>query len=84
MHYRSLISVMDDLTDLSAFTPGHFLKGNELKALPESDIETEMITLRKLDKLITQLSQSFWKSFQKDFLTQLQMRNKQRKNYRKM
>ncbi|GFS83419.1 uncharacterized protein NPIL_583161 [Nephila pilipes] len=48
----------------------------ELKSVPEPDYTSEKIFIRERWKLVAQISQSFWKSWSKDYLTQLQVRNK--------
>lgn len=84
MNSRSLIPITDDPTDLAALMPGHFLIGTKLKNLLEPNILTERITLREHYKLVTLLSQSFWRRCSKEYLTQLQICNKWRKGYSNM
>ncbi|GFT53137.1 uncharacterized protein NPIL_423771 [Nephila pilipes] len=71
-----LVAASDDPNDFSFITPGHFLIGSELKSVPEPDYTSEKIPIRERWKLVAQISQSFWKSWSKDYLTQLQVRNK--------
>lgn len=76
LNSRPLVPASEDPNDFSVITPGHFLIGFELKRVPEPDLTSERIPIRERYKLITQISQSFWKSWSKDYLTQLQVRNK--------
>ena len=76
LNSRPLVAASEDPTDFSVITPGHFIIGSELKRVPEPDLTSEKIPIRERWKLITQISQSFWKSWSKDYLTQLQVRNK--------
>ncbi|GFT13105.1 uncharacterized protein NPIL_200771 [Nephila pilipes] len=70
------IAASDDSSDFSVIIPGHFLIGSELKSVPEPDYTSEKIPIRERWKFVAQISQSFWKSWLKDHLTQLQVRNK--------
>ncbi|GFS85104.1 uncharacterized protein NPIL_379062 [Nephila pilipes] len=73
---RPLVAASDDPNDFSVITPGHFLIGSGLKCVPEPDYKSEKIPIWERWKLVAQISQSFWKSWLKDYLTQLQMHNK--------
>jgi len=81
LNSRPLVAASDDPDDYTAITPGHFLIGSELKRLPEPDFTELKIPIRERLRLISQISQSFWKSWSKDYLTQLQERNKWRKPF---
>lgn len=74
LNSRPLVAASEDPGDLSIISPGHFLIGTEMKRIPEP--EEQKLTLRERWKLISQISQSFWKSWSKDYLTQLQVRTK--------
>ncbi|KFM71288.1 hypothetical protein X975_00963, partial [Stegodyphus mimosarum] len=76
LNSRPLVAASEDPNDFSVITPGHFIIGSELKSVPEPDVTNEKIPIRERWKLVTQISQSFWKSWSKDYLTQLQVRNK--------
>ncbi|GFT27466.1 uncharacterized protein NPIL_543981 [Nephila pilipes] len=73
---RPSVAASDDPNDFSVITPGHFLISSELKSVPEPDYTSEKISIREWWKLVAHISQSFWKSKSKDYLTQLQVRNK--------
>ncbi|GBL77344.1 hypothetical protein AVEN_41767-1 [Araneus ventricosus] len=76
LNSKPLIAASDDPDDYSVITPGHFLITSELKRLPQLDLTQHKTPIRERLKLVTQISQSFWKSWSKDYLTQLQVRNK--------
>ncbi|XP_035230397.1 uncharacterized protein LOC118202345 [Stegodyphus dumicola] len=76
LNSRPLVAASEDPNDFSVITPGHFIIGFELKSVPEPDVRNEKIPIRERWKLVTQISQSFWKSWSKDYLTQFQVRNK--------
>lgn len=78
LNSRPLVAASEDPNDLTAITPGHFLIGSELRGLPEPDLLGEKVSLQRRLQLINQISQSFWKSWSKDYLTQLQVRSKWR------
>jgi len=76
LNSRPLTPASSDPNDLVPLTPGHFLIGQPLHALPESDVT--QIPLNRLDRwqLIRQCHQSFWKRWAKEYLTTLQGRQK--------
>ncbi|GFU16156.1 uncharacterized protein NPIL_216621, partial [Nephila pilipes] len=76
LNSRPLVAASDDPNDFSVITPGHFLIGSELKSVPDPDYTSEKIPIRERWKLVAQISQSFWKSWSKDYLTQLRVSNK--------
>ncbi|KAF8768308.1 hypothetical protein HNY73_021143 [Argiope bruennichi] len=75
MNSRPLVAASDDPDDFSVITPGHFLIGSELLKIPEPDLTDQKISIQNRLKLISQISQSFWRSWSKDYLTQLQVEN---------
>lgn len=78
LNSRPLVATSDDPGEPSVITPGHFLIGADLKRVPEPDVTAERIPIRERWRLTTQISQDFWKSWSRDYLTQLQVRNKWR------
>ncbi|GFT17298.1 uncharacterized protein NPIL_535891 [Nephila pilipes] len=74
--HRPLVAASIGTNNFSVITPGHVLIGSELKSVLEPDYTSEKIPIRLWWKLVAQVSQSFWKSWSKDYLTQLQVRNK--------
>ncbi|CAG7824546.1 unnamed protein product, partial [Allacma fusca] len=73
---RPLSPLSCDPEDLSALTPGHFLIGAPLNALPEPDLTETKINRLSRWQLCQQLAQHFWKRWNQEYLHQLQQRNK--------
>ncbi|XP_029346336.1 uncharacterized protein LOC115034258 [Acyrthosiphon pisum] len=76
LNSRPLTPVSSDPNDLVPLTPGHFLIGQPLHALPELNVS--QVPLNRLNRwqLIRQCHQSFWKRWVKEYLTTLQGRQK--------
>lgn len=64
----------DDPAD--CLTPGHFLVGGPLLARAETDLLEENPNRLKRWQLVTQLIQSFWQRWSKEYLHSLQLRTK--------
>jgi len=76
LNSRPLCPLSNSPDELEVLTPGHFLIGTSLLALPEEsllDIPSNRINRYQL---ITQFQQSFWKRWSREYVTQLQQRNK--------
>ncbi|GBM75535.1 Fatty acyl-CoA reductase wat [Araneus ventricosus] len=73
LNYRPLVTTSDDPDDFTVITPGHFLVGEELERIPEPDLTDQRMPIRDRWKLIAHISQSFWRSWSRDNLTQFQM-----------
>lgn len=67
-----------DVNDYSYLTPGHFLIGNALTMYPETDVCNVPQNRLKFWQQCTQLKQSFWKLWHKQYLNILQNRPKWR------
>ncbi|XP_075162693.1 uncharacterized protein LOC142235322 [Haematobia irritans] len=68
--------VQADSDDEPYITPGHFLIGRPLNALPETDVtQLKTSTLTKW-RLVQQLTQQFWIRWAKDYLLSLQPKGK--------
>lgn len=76
LNSRPLTPLSSDPSDMSALTPGHFLIGEPLLALPERDQLTTSLNYLSRWKLVSQLAQHFWSRWSRDYLSQLQKRNK--------
>lgn len=59
-----------------ALTPGHFLIGEELTAIPEPDLNH--VEINRLDRwqFIQKLTNDFWKRWSREYLVSLQPRSK--------
>lgn len=76
LNSRPILPLSNDPTDLLALTPGHFLIGSSLVAVPQEDV-TE-ISHNRLNhfKQLQQLVQNFWTRWSRDYLHTLQQRAK--------
>ncbi|XP_043263201.1 uncharacterized protein LOC122403641 [Colletes gigas] len=76
LNSRPLYPLSDDPTDLSPLTPGHFLIGDTLNALPGPDIRH--IPENRLNRYqhIQRMLQHFWQRWNTEYLHQLQQRTK--------
>ncbi|XP_062556799.1 uncharacterized protein LOC134221625 [Armigeres subalbatus] len=76
LNSRPLTPMSDDPNDLEPLTPSHFLIGSSLQGLPDPDLEN--VKLNRLDRfqLMQKLLQDFWKRWRREYLCQLQGRNK--------
>ena len=80
LNSRSLFAISSDSGDPEPLTPAHFLVGSPLTALPEPDYsDTKMGRLGRW-QLLQRFTHSIWKSWSRDYLHQLQQRNKWRKH----
>jgi hypothetical protein len=61
---------------LQVLTPGHFLVGQSLLALPEPQLHIENHQVTRKWKHIQYLKQQFWRKWSKNYLNQLQQRPK--------
>lgn len=76
LNSRPLTPLSSDPTDLAALTPGHFLIGAPLAAVPEAD-HTGIPTNRlKQWQLVQSFHQNIWKRWQLEYLHTLQQRQK--------
>jgi len=62
--------------ELEVLMPGHFLIGTSLLALPEKSVLEVPVCCTDRYQLLTQLQQSFWKCWSKEYVAQMQQRTK--------
>jgi len=76
LNSRPITPSSSDPHDLSALTPGHFLIGQPIHAVPEPD--TTEVKINRLNRwqLIRQCHQSYWKRWSREYLSTLQGRQK--------
>ncbi|XP_076300572.1 uncharacterized protein LOC143218889 [Lasioglossum baleicum] len=76
LNSRPLHPLSSDPSDLNPLTPGHFLVGEALTALPQADLA--QITQNRLSRfqILQQMIQHFWKRWQRDYLHGLQQRQR--------
>lgn len=76
MNSRPLTPLSDDPSDFDALTPGHFLIGNPITALPQPTlIDVPINRLTRYQHLI-QMNQHFWARWSREYLSGLQQRFK--------
>ncbi|KAJ8878780.1 hypothetical protein PR048_019366 [Dryococelus australis] len=76
LNSRPLIALSSDPWDLSALTPGHFLIGDSLIAIPEAGEPFGKLNDVARWQLVQQLVKHFWWCWSSEFLTRLQNRRK--------
>lgn len=76
LNSRPLSPLSSDPTDYSPLTPGHFLIGTALNALPTSDLRDVQTNRLNRYQLIQQMLQHFWQRWQNECIHQMQQRYK--------
>lgn len=76
MNSRPLGALSEDPSDYSALTPGHFLIGSSMHALPDPDLRE--IPINRLDRFqrLQEKTQQFWFHWRNDYLKELQRDSK--------
>ena len=75
LNSRPLTPLSSDPVDLSVLTPGHFLTGGPLSAVPEPEFSPEQNYLRRWQR-VQAYSQHLWQRWSKEYLFTLQQRLK--------
>lgn len=78
LNSRPLTPLTEDPDDLEPLTPGHFLIGAPLAALPEPMVDNTTHTRVTRYKHLRLLVQHFWKRWSSEYLHSLQQRSKWR------
>ncbi|KAG5865570.1 hypothetical protein JTB14_012750 [Gonioctena quinquepunctata] len=78
LNSRPLVPLSSDPNDFDVLTPSHFLIGRRLTSLPDPDVQD--IPDNRLSRVqhIQKLNQHFWTRWSKEYLVELQTRNKWR------
>lgn len=76
LNSRPLTPLSADPADLSALTPGHFLIGAPLTAIPEDDLRNIPINKLKRWQQLQMFTQHIWHRWSRDYLHTLQERSK--------
>lgn len=79
LNSRPLCALSAEPDDLEALTPGHFLIGGPLTALPEPDITLIKENRLSYWEIVRQKTQHFWNRWSMEYLTSLQQRYKWKK-----
>ncbi|XP_062549573.1 uncharacterized protein LOC134214170 [Armigeres subalbatus] len=76
LNSRPLVPLSDDPTDLEPLTPGHFLVGSALKAVPDVDVTEIPFNRLKKWQQTQKLVQQIWNRWNREYLITLQPRSK--------
>ncbi|XP_054287839.1 uncharacterized protein LOC129003567 [Macrosteles quadrilineatus] len=76
LNSRPLCSLSTDPNEYETLTPGHFLIGEPLVAIPQTDLTNLPQNRLSRWQMIQQAQRSFWKVWSQDYLHQLQQRYK--------
>ncbi|XP_076660632.1 uncharacterized protein LOC143363987 [Halictus rubicundus] len=77
---RPILPLSDDPEDPAALTPGHFLVGEPLLAIPEPSLEELSVSRLSRWQLVQQMQQHFWRRWSREYLNSLQPRGKWRRD----
>lgn len=84
LNSRPLYPLSSSPNDLLPLTPGHFLIGRPLTALPSPALENHNESNLRRYARIEKLHQDFWKRWKREYISELQQRTKWRVNYAKL
>lgn len=73
---RPISSISDNPDDLLPLTPAHFLIEGPLHTLPDLDLTEQNIDKLSRFHMLTKMFQDFWSRWNKEYLHELQSRNK--------
>ncbi|XP_011705795.1 PREDICTED: uncharacterized protein LOC105460994 [Wasmannia auropunctata] len=76
LNSRPLLALSDDPEDLAALTPGHFLVGTALNAIPEPSLAAESTNRLSRWQLLQQMRDHFWHRWSREYLQALNVRSK--------
>ncbi|XP_074028523.1 uncharacterized protein [Leptinotarsa decemlineata] len=76
LNSRPLIPLSNDPNDYQSLTPGHFLIGDSLLSIPQSNVIDIPSNRLKHFQRLQQMVQQFWKWWSRDYLHSLQQRSK--------
>lgn len=84
LNSRPLCPMSSSPNDLLFLTPGHFLIGRSLTALPTPILEDLKSNQLERYTRLEQIRQHFWRRWQREYLSELQVRTKWRTNCAKL
>lgn len=76
LNSRPISPMSNDSNDIAALTPGHFLIGEPLTAQIDAQAKSTNTSLATRWKLVSRLKHEFWSRWSRDYLNELQYRNK--------
>lgn len=80
LNSRPLVALSNDIDDLSALTPGHFLIGRKIISQPTSNDCQVEASLSSRWRLIQKMKKDMWKSWSSEYLHSMQQRYKWQSN----
>lgn len=81
MFIRPLWAVSTEVDDGEVLTPSHFFNFQPINTLPKPDVSHIQLNRLSQYQYLHRLYIDFWKSWSKDYLTQLQPRSKWQKSH---
>ncbi|XP_043263933.1 uncharacterized protein LOC122404103 [Colletes gigas] len=78
LNSRPIAALSDSPDDYAPLTPGHFLVGSPLNALPTQSVEIEKLSRLTRWRAIQKFHEQIWRHWTRDYLTHLQNRYKWR------
>lgn len=76
LNSRPICPMSSSLDDLLTLSPGHFLIGRPLNALPSAALENLKETSLNRYARLEQIRQHFWKRWQREYISEMQQRIK--------
>lgn len=76
LNSQPLCPLENDCEEIEALTPGHFLIGKMLRAVPMPSIADKYVSTNEKFQLIRKLTEHFWQRWYKEYLHTLQQRVK--------
>ena len=76
LNSRPLTQLSDDPSDMEVLTPGHFLTGDSMVALPQEDLAEVAPWRLTRWQMVQQMQQHFWRRWSTEYLSTLQSRPK--------
>ncbi|XP_008189193.1 uncharacterized protein LOC103311377, partial [Acyrthosiphon pisum] len=76
LNFRPLTPLSSDPCEIDCLTPGHFLIGQPLVALPDIDLTLTKQNVLTRWQLLRQCNQQFWHRWSHEYLSTLQVRSK--------
>ncbi|XP_076238654.1 uncharacterized protein LOC143181881 [Calliopsis andreniformis] len=84
LNSRPIAPLSDDPDDYASLTPGHFLTGGPLNAIPLQSVENEKLSRLSRWRAIQKFHEQLWRHWTRDYLTHLQNRYKWRATQRQL
>lgn len=76
LNSRPITPMSNDISDLRALTPGHFIIGEAINSIPDADITAVPVNRLTRYQLLTQIRQHFWNRWSQEYISQLQQQFK--------